>query len=146
MPSSHTAAQLAQLRSRIFVAFACVYFFWGSTYVAIRFGLEVLPPFVLASVRFLIAGPLMLAFCAIRGISLKLTRRELGLLAAIGILMLGLGNMGLVWCEQYLTSGLAALIIAIIPLYVAIFEAILPNGERLRAKGWIGVAIGLAGL
>ena len=146
MPSSLTETQSAQLRSKIVLAFACVYFFWGSTYVAIRFGVEVLPPFVLASVRFLIAGPIMLAICAIRGVSLRLTRREFGLLAAIGILMLGLGNMGLVWCEQYLSSGLAALIIAIVPLYVAIFEAILPNGERLRAKGWIGVAIGFAGL
>ncbi len=143
MPS---AAHAAQLRTRILIAFACVYFFWGSTYVAIRFGLEVLPPFVLASSRFLIAGPLMLALCATRGVSLRLSRRELLLLAAIGILMLGLGNMGLVYCEQYLSSGLAALIIAIVPLYVAIFEAILPNGERLRTKGWIGVAIGLAGL
>ena len=146
MPFSSPAAQLAQLRTRIILAFACVYFFWGSTYVAIRFGVEVLPPFVLASVRFLIAGPLMLAFCVMRGVSLKLTHRELGLLAAIGILMLGLGNMGLVWCEQYLSSGFAALIIAIVPLYVAIFEAVLPTGERLRAKGWVGVAVGLAGL
>jgi drug/metabolite transporter (DMT)-like permease len=136
--SSHT--------TRILIAFGCVYFFWGSTYVAIRFGVEVLPPFVLASVRFLIAGPLMLAICAMRGLSLRVTRRELGMLAAIGILMLGGGNMGLVWCEQYLPSGLAALIIAVIPLYVAVFEALLPNGEGLRTKGWIGVGIGFAGL
>jgi drug/metabolite transporter (DMT)-like permease len=136
--SSHT--------TRILIAFGCVYFFWGSTYVAIRFGVEVLPPFVLASVRFLIAGPLMLAICAVRGLSLRLNRREFGMLAAIGVLMLGGGNMGLVWCEQYLSSGLAALIIAVIPLYVALFEALLPNGEGLCAKGWIGVGIGFAGL
>ena len=132
--------------TRILLAFGCVYFFWGSTYVAIRFGVEVLPPFVLASVRFLIAGPLMLAICALRGLSLRLTRREFGLLAGIGVLMLGGGNMGLVWCEQYLSSGLAALIIAVIPLYVAVFEALLPNGESLRTKGWIGVGVGFAGL
>jgi drug/metabolite transporter (DMT)-like permease len=144
MPSSASGA--AQLRTRILIAFGCVYFFWGSTYVAIRFGVEVLPPFVLASSRFLISGPLMLAICAARGLSLKVSKREFGLLAAIGILMLCGGNMGLVWCEQYLSSGLAALIIAVIPLYVAIFEAVLPNGEGLRAKGWVGVAIGLAGL
>ena len=141
-----TTAGAAQLRTRILIAFACVYFFWGSTYVAIRFGVEVLPPFVLASTRFLISGPLMFALCAWRGLSLRITRRELGLLAAIGILMLGLGNMGLVWCEQYLPSGLAALIIAVVPLYVAVFEAVLPHGEGLRARGWLGVAIGFAGL
>jgi len=132
--------------TRVLVAFGCVYFFWGSTYVAIRFGVEVLPPFVLASVRFLVAGPLMLALCAARGMRLRQSWRDLGMLAAIGILMLGLGNMGLVWCEQYLPSGLAALLIAVIPVYVALFEAFLPNGEGLRTRGWIGIAIGVAGL
>ena len=136
----------APLRTRILIAFACVYFFWGSTYVAIRFGVEVLPPFVLASTRFLISGPLMLAFCAARGLSLRVTWRELAFLAAIGILLLGIGNMGLVWCEQFLPSGLASLIIAVVPLYVAVFEAVLPRGERLHARGWFGIAIGLAGL
>lgn len=135
-----------KLSTRILVAFGCVYFFWGSTYVAIRFGVEVLPPFVLASIRFLIAGPLMLAICAARGMRLRQTWRDLGMLAAIGILMLGLGNMGLVWCEQYLSSGLAALLIAVIPVFVALFEAFLPNGEGLRTKGWIGIAIGFCGL
>jgi drug/metabolite transporter (DMT)-like permease len=138
--------QRSAYTTQVLIAFGCVYFFWGSTYVAIRFGVEVLPPFLLASVRFLIAGPLMLALCVMRGMSLRLTRREFALLAAIGILMLGGGNMGLVWCEQYLSSGLAALIIAVIPLYVAIFEALLPNGEGLRARGWLGIAIGFAGL
>lgn len=134
------------MSTRILVAFGCVYFFWGSTYVAIRFGVEVLPPFFLASVRFLIAGPLMLSICAFRGMRLRQSWRDLCLLAAIGILMLGLGNMGLVWCEQYLSSGLASLLIAVVPLYVALFETFLPNGEGLSARGWIGIAIGFAGL
>ena len=132
--------------TRILVAFGCVYFFWGSTYVAIRFGVEVLPPFVLASMRFLIAGPLMLAICAARGMRLRQSARDMAMLAAIGILMLGLGNMGLVWCEQYLSSGLAALLIAVVPLFVALFEVFLPNGEGLRTKGWIGIGIGFIGL
>lgn len=128
------------------IAFGCVYFFWGSTYVAIRFGVEVLPPFVLGSIRFLIAGPLMLALCAMRGMKLRQSWRDMGMLAAIGILMLGMGNMGLVWCEQYLPSGLASLLIASIPIFVALFEAILPNGEGLRTKGWVGIAVGFVGL
>jgi len=136
----------AKLSTRVLLAFACVYLFWGSTYVAIRFGVEVLSPWVLGSVRFLIAGPLMLAICAARGMKLRQSRRDFALLAAIGILMLGMGNMGLVWCEQYLPSGLAALLIAVIPLYVALIEVFLPGGEGLRAKGWIGIAIGFAGL
>ena len=132
--------------TRILVAFGCVYFFWGSTYVAIRFGVEVLPPFVLGSIRYLIAGPLMLAICASRGMRLRQSGRDMAMLAAIGILMLGLGNMGLVWCEQYLSSGLAALLIAVIPVFVALFEAFLPKGEGLRTKGWIGISVGFGGL
>ena len=136
----------SKLSARIILAFACVYIFWGSTYVAIRFGVQVLPATVLASIRFLIAGPLMLALCAARGLRLRPTWRELGLLAVIGILMLGIGNMGLVWCEQYLPSGLSALLFAIIPVFVALFEVFLPNGESLRAKGWLGIGVGFLGL
>lgn len=143
---SSLQGEAARLRTRVLIAFACVYFFWGSTYLAIRFGVEVLPPFVLASTRFLISGPLMLAFCALRGARLRLSWRELGLLAAIGILMLGGGNTGVVWCEQFLPSGLTSLLIAVVPLYVAVGEAVLPRGERLSGKGWTGVAIGFGGL
>ena len=131
---------------RVLLAFGCVYLFWGSTYVAIRFGVEVLSPYVLASTRFLIAGPLMLGLCALRGMPLRQSRRDYTLLAVIGILMLGMGNMGLVWCEQYLPSGLAALIIAIVPVYVALMEVFLPGDEGLRARGWLGIAIGFLGL
>ena len=127
-------------------AFGCVYFFWGSTYVAMRFGVQVLPPLVLASTRYLIAGPLMLAICAARGLPLWQTKRDFTFLAAIGVLMLGLGNTGVVWCEQYLSSGLAALLLASIPLFVALFEAFLPAGEGLSAKGWTGIVIGFLGL
>jgi len=134
------------LSTRVLIAFACVYLFWGSTYLAIRFGVQVLSPYMLGSVRFLIAGPLMLGLCAARGLRLRQSWRDLGLLAAIGILMLGIGNMGLVWCEQYLPSGLAALLYAVIPVYVGLIEVFLPGGEGLRAKGWFGIAIGFAGL
>ena len=72
-----------------------MYFFWGSTYVAIRYGVQVVPPFVLASVRYLIAGPLMLAICAARGLKLWQSKRDFAYLAAIGILLLGVGQHGL---------------------------------------------------
>ena len=139
-------AQTSKLSTRVIVAFACVYVFWGSTYLAIRIGVEVLPPFLLASSRYLISGPLMLALCAMRGMSLRITWRQAAVLAAIGVLLLSGGNMGLVWCEQYISSGLAALIVAVVPLYVALFEIVLPGGESLRARGWVGMMIGFAGL
>jgi drug/metabolite transporter (DMT)-like permease len=143
---SQSSSQPAKFSARVLVAFACVYLFWGSTYVAIRYGVEVMSPFVLASVRFLIAGPLMLAICAARGMRLRQSGRDLALLAAIGVLILGIGNVGVMWAEQYLASGLAALLVAVVPLYVALLEAVLPRGERVRVKGWAGIAIGFAGL
>jgi drug/metabolite transporter (DMT)-like permease len=111
-----------------------------------RFGVEVLPPFVLGSTRFLISGPLMLGFCLVRGISIRPTLRELGLLIAIGILMLGFGNTSIIWAEQYLPTGLEALLVAAVPLYAALFEFFLPHGEGLSLRGWSGIGIGFAGL
>lgn len=136
----------AKLSPRVLFAFACVYIFWGSTYLAIRFGVQVVSPFVLGSVRFLIAGPLMLGICAARGLKLRQSPRDFAILALIGVLVLGIGNQGVVWAEQYLASGLAALLVAVIPLYVALIEVVLPGGEGLRARGWAGIGIGFAGL
>ncbi|QNI32359.1 EamA family transporter [Alloacidobacterium dinghuense] len=128
------------------IAFGCVYFFWGSTYTAIKVGVQYLHPLVLGGVRFLIAGTLMLAFCRLRGIHIWLPWRQLGWLAVVGLLLLGGGNIGLVFSERYIASGLAALLVAVMPLYVAILSMLLPRGERLQARGWLGLALGLVGL
>ena len=135
-----------RLPTRVLIAFACVYFFWGSTFIAIRYGVQFLPPFALASSRYLISGVLMLAICAFRGLKLRQTPRDFLMLALLGVLMLSGGNMGLVWAEQFLPGGLAALLLACIPLYVALAEALLPRGEALRPQGWLGIAIGFGGL
>lgn len=133
-------------RTRILLSFGCIYFFWGGTFLAMRYGVEVLPPFVLGSARFLIAAPVLLGLCAIFKVKMWPSRRELGLLAVIGILMLGCGNPGMIWAEQYLSSGLTALLAATIPLYAALIEMFLPNDGGLPARGWAGVGIGFAGL
>ena len=111
-----------------------------------RTGVTTLPPFVLSSTRFLVAGTLMLAACAARGLDLRQTRREWRFQIAIGVLTLGLGNTGVAWAEQYLASGLVSLLVAVIPLYIALMEWVLPGGEGLRAKGWAGIGLGFAGL
>lgn len=141
-----SVSQTARFSTRVLIAFGCVYFFWGSTYVAMRYGVQVLSPWIIGSARYLIAGTLMLGLCAARGMRLRQSRRDFAMLAAIGVLMLGVGNTGVLWAEQYLPSGLAALLAAVIPLYVASIETILPHGERLRGRGWAGIAIGLLGL
>jgi drug/metabolite transporter (DMT)-like permease len=131
---------------RILVSFCCVYVFWGGTYLAMRYGVEVLPPFVLGSARYLIAGPIMLALSAIFKLKMRPSRQEWGRLAIIGVLMLGCGNTAVIWAEQYIPSGLAALLVASIPLYAAVIEMALPRGEGLPLQGWIGVAIGFVGM
>ena len=105
-----------------------------------------MPPFVLGAIRYSLSGLLLLGFCMMRGIRLRLTGREAWTQAVIGVLMLTGGNVGLMYAEKTLASGLSSLIIAVIPLYVALFEAVAPRGEGLRAKGWVGIAVGFGGL
>lgn len=127
-------------------AFACVYFCWGSTYTAIRIAAPVLPPLVLTAVRFPISGLLMLGYCRLRGMRLIWSARDMGWLALIGLLMLALNNFVLAWSEKSLPSGMAALIVAVVPLYVALLGIFWPGGERLRLQGWLGLLLGFAGL
>ena len=111
-----------------------------------RYGVEVLPPFVLASARYLIAGPIMLALSAIFKLKMWPSRQEWGRLALIGVLMLGCGNTSVMWAEQYIPIGLTALLVASIPLYAALIEMALPQGEGLPQRGWIGILIGFPGM
>ena len=130
----------------VLIAFACVYIFWGSTYTAIKVGTELLPAFLLTGVRFLISGTFMLLYCRIRGLRIFVGAENLAWLALLGFLMLGIGNFALVWSEKWMPSGLAALIVAIVPLYVALLGLMLPGGERLRSRGWFGLLLGFGGL
>jgi drug/metabolite transporter (DMT)-like permease len=128
------------------LAFGCVYFFWGSTYTAIRIGTHYLPALLLTGTRFIISGSLMLLFCWVRGLRIFYRVREMAWLALLGILLLGISNCALVWSEKTLPSGLAALIVAVVPLYVAVLEKLLPGGEQLHPRGIVGLVLGFAGL
>ena len=130
----------------ILASFCCIYLFWGGTFLAMRYGVEMLPPFVLGSVRYLIAAPMLLALSAILRQTMWPNRQEMGRLAIIGVLMLGCGNTTVIWAEQYIPSGLAALLVASIPLYAALIEVVMPRGEGLAVTGWIGVFLGFAGM
>ncbi len=128
------------------LAFGCVYFFWGSTYTAIKIGTQYLPALLLTGTRFLISGSVMLLFCRVRGLRIFYRVREMAWLALLGILLLGISNCALVWSEKTLPSGLAALIVAVVPLYVAVLEKLLPGGEQLHPRGIVGLVLGFAGL
>ena len=123
-------------RWKITVAFALVYVFWGSTYLAIGIADEErLPPAVMCAVRFAIAGPLMLAGCAALGRKIRITLPEAIRLASIGCLLLVGGNFGLAWAEQWVPTGFAALIIAVTPIWFLLLETFVFRGDRLsRAR------------
>ena len=128
------------------LAFASVYLCWGATYTAMRIGVRLLPATILAGTRMLAGAGIMLTFCALRGKQLFYSRDVMARLGLVGILLLFGGNIGLVWSERYLASGLAALLVAVVPLYVAVIESLLPHGERLRPRGIAGLALGFLAL
>ncbi len=135
-----------QHRVRVALAFGLVYVFWGSTYLGIRIAVEHITPALVTGTRFLIAGPLMLAWCAWNGRNIRVRRSDLLRLGVVGLLLLTSGNMLLAWAEQWVPSGLSALIVAVVPIWVTVLEAGLFHGERLRARGLAGLVLGLAGL
>jgi len=130
----------------IVLAFLSVYFFWGSTYTAIRIGAAEMPALLLAGLRFSIAGVLLMAWCRWRRFKLTFPLRTMLMLCLIGLLLLFLGNVGLVYAEQTVPSGLSSLGFAVMPLYVALIELFLPSGEPLPPRGWFGLLIGFTGL
>src|SRR5215472_6162579 len=134
-------------RLKVIVCFALVYLFWGSTYLAIGItDAAGIPPFVMCAVRFVIAGPLMLAACALLGRRIRISPQESVRLAAVGILLLVTANGGLVWAEQYVPTGFAALIIAATPIWFLVLESFVFRGDRLSPRGILGVALGVIGI
>ena len=128
------------------LAFGSVYLCWGATYTAMSIGVRLLPAPILAGTRMLAGAAIMLSFCALTGKQLFYSRGTMAKLGLLGAMMLFCGNIGLVWSERYLASGLSALVVAVIPLYVAVIESLLPGGERLRKRGIAGLGLGLLAL
>ncbi len=128
------------------LAFACVYFFWGSTFVAIRYGVQYLSPAFVSGFRYLAAGLALLGIVAVRGRSLAMSRHELLRALVLGLLLLTGNNVLLGWGEQYVPAGYAALLAASIPLLIAVAESAIPGGIPLNRTGWAGTALGLGGL
>jgi drug/metabolite transporter (DMT)-like permease len=143
--SNPQAGRAASLASILF-AFACVYLFWGSTYTAIRIGSQQLPAFLLSGVRFLVAGSILLLWCRFRGLRIRLPLASMASLGVIGFFLLAGGNVSLVYAEKSIPSGLASLLFAATPIYVALLEMLLPHGEPLSRRGWLGVILGFAGI
>lgn len=130
----------ARTRAIRIACYAVLYLVWGSTYLAMRFALETLPLFLLASARFVVAGALLLALAAARGSAMP-TARQWGHSAVVGAFLLIGGNAVVLWALKHVASGTAALIIAITPLWLALLSRARPTRGLV-----IGIALGLAGV
>lgn len=134
------------MKTRIAVALLAVYLIWGSTYLAIRFAVETIPPFLMAGARFLISGLLLVVWRRLAG-DPPPTREQWRSAAIIGLLLL-LGGNGLVsWAEQgRISSGMAALLIGTTPIWMVLIDAVLHTRQRPRWQAYVGLLTGLAGV
>ncbi len=139
-------AEQKQHRFRVALAFGLVYLFWGSTYLGIRIAVESFPPYVMGMLRFTAAGLIMLAVCAAQGKKIRITGSDLVKLSVVGILLLSVANVLLGWAELYVPTGLAALIIAIVPLWFLVIDSWLMKGDHLSRRGLVGNGLGIVGL
>jgi drug/metabolite transporter (DMT)-like permease len=133
-------------RFAVILAFGLVYLFWGSTYLAIDIAVQSIPPALMCGVRFSIAGVVMLAVCAATGRRIWYSARQIALAAVVGLLLLMGGNLTLSWAELSVPSGLAALIIAITPLWFLVLDSMLLGHHRISWRGKVGLALGIVGL
>jgi drug/metabolite transporter (DMT)-like permease len=130
----------------VILAFALVYVFWGSTYLGIAIAVEHIPPALMCGTRFLIAGILMLAYCAIRGRRIAYSTRQLWHMAVVGTLLLMGGNLTLSYAEQVVPSGLSALLIAVTPLWFLVLDTWLLGDHHITRRGALGLALGIFGM
>lgn len=135
----------APRKAAVAAAFAAVWLIWGSTYLAIAWVLEALPPFLMAGARFVVAGLVLLAWRRLRGEPLPVAS-EWRAAAITGCLMLVGGNGGVCWAEQWLPSGLVALIVASVPAWMVLFDWARRDGTKPSRATLAGLVLGFAGV
>ena len=118
---------------------------WGTTYLGIRISLETIPPLLMAAMRWIAAGGLLIAVLALRGERMP-ARPEWPALAMLGILLLGFGNGAVVWAEQTVPSGLTAVLVATAPFWMVGIDALMADGEAITLRRLLGLTVGFAGI
>jgi drug/metabolite transporter (DMT)-like permease len=129
----------------LIAAFTAVYVIWGSTYLAIRYAIETMPPFAMASVRFLIAGGLLVAWARLRGAPWP-RRAEIKGASLVWLLLLTGGNGLVVWGQQWVPSGLASVLVGTVAFWIVVIDWRFFSGRRPSPRVWLGVFAGLAGI
>jgi drug/metabolite transporter (DMT)-like permease len=133
------------IQRKAWVAWGAVCLIWGTTYLAIKVALDTIPPFLMGGIRYVIGGALLAGWVIARRQALPPVG-EWWHLSVLGFLMITVGNGGVVWGEQYLASGLTAVLIATAPFWMVAIDALLPHAERLSRRQAAGLLIGFAGI
>ncbi|MGH7651711.1 MAG: EamA family transporter [Gemmatimonadaceae bacterium] len=132
-------------RAQIVAAFASIYIIWGSTYLAIRYAVETIPPFLMGGTRFLISGALLYIWARNRGAGRPTKPHWRNAIIAGGFLLLG-GNGAVIWAEQFVPSGMTALLVSILPFWLVIIEWLRPPRKRPTPAILVGLALGFVGI
>jgi drug/metabolite transporter (DMT)-like permease len=132
-------------RGQILAAFASIYLIWGSTYLAIRYAVQTIPPFIMGGIRFVVSGLLLYAWARYRG-GVRPTRLQWRNATIAGALLLLGGNGAVVWAEQFVPSSLTALLVSILPFWLVIIEWVRPPRRRPPAAVLAGLVIGFIGI
>ncbi|HEX7681770.1 MAG TPA: EamA family transporter [Thermoanaerobaculia bacterium] len=133
-------------RALAYAAFAVVCVVWGTTYLAIRIAVTTMTPFLLTGARFLFGGIVLFIVARLHGDVIPRDRRVLGNVILCGVLMVAIGNLSVVWAEQWVPSGFAALFVGTAPFWVTLIELLRRSGERLELRRGIGMLVGFLGV
>jgi len=128
------------------IAWLVVCIVWGSTYLAIRIGVQAFPPMLFAGIRFLIAGGIMLLYAVYRKLPFPIRMQDYRDFTIVGLFLLVGGNGLVVYAEQWVHSGITALLVATMPLFTALIEFVFVKSHRLAWQGWVGLLIGFGGV
>src|SRR6202047_5038607 len=144
-PLTHITSSRAQLARWVPVAFAAVYILWGSTYIGIRIAIETIPPLAMAAIRHSLVGLILYPILRIKT-GIRPTAGNWWTAAVTGVSLLCIGNGGLSWAEQKVPSGIAALLVATISLWLVILDWLRPRGTRPVPHVLVGLVLGFLGL
>jgi drug/metabolite transporter (DMT)-like permease len=133
-------------RALAYAAFAIVCTVWGTTYLAIRVAVSTIPPMLLTGIRYVVAGLILLTIARLRGDVFPRDRRSLTNVAIVGLLMVAGGNFSVIWAEQWVPSGIAALLVATSPFWAAIMERLRDGGEQICMRKLSGMIVGFLGV
>ena len=128
------------------LAYILVCIIWGSTYLAIKIGVQSMPPFLFAGIRFIIAGAIILLYSYIKKLEFPQNIKEYWKISIVGLFLLTGCNSLVVLAEMRINSSTAALILALMPIFIVLLEQFVPGGSRISLSGWVGMLVGFVGV